>query len=361
MRIVYLAPGNSIHSHKWIKYFAESGDSVVWISLHPFAYEQMPGVEYIHMPKHRRDLTTIVQCAWDIGKKLRACKFDCLHIHSAAIYAVVGCLTFAKPVVITAWGSDVLLGKKDPIKRLLLKLVFKCAKLITCDAVHLKNEIQTLGVEKDKIRIINFGIDTRLFRPGNEPDGLRKKIGLDQQPVVISLRRFETLYDIPTLIRAVPAILHEVPQAHIALAGTGPEESALKKLCQELGVEDNVHFIGNIDNKMLAQVLVEADVYVSTSLSDAGIAASTAEAMSCGLPVVVTDSGENALWVNEAQNGYLVPCGGVDMLAEKIIALLKDPPLRQKVGLAARATIVERNDYSAEMQKMKRLYEETKG
>jgi len=103
------------------------------------------------------------------------------------------------------------------------------------------------------------------------------------------------------------------------------------------------------------------DVYVSTSLSDAGIAASTAEAMACGLPVVITDSGENARWIEPGRNGFLVPLSEPGALAEKLLRLIDDPELRSRLGAAGRATIQERNDYQVEMAKMETLYQQIDG
>jgi len=99
-------------------------------------------------------------------------------------------------------------------------------------------------------------------------------------------------------------------------------------------------------------------VYVSTSLSDAGLAASTAEAMACELPVIITDFGANAEWIQDGKNGFLVPMKNSKSLADKIIVLLKDKNLREKFGKKGRQLIKERLDYDTEMSKMERIYEE---
>ena len=115
-------------------------------------------------------------------------------------------------------------------------------------------------------------------------------------------------------------------------------------------------FIGRYLNSDLPKMLRSADVYVSTSLSDAGIAASTAEAMASGLPVVITDTGENRRWVEEGESGFVVAARDSSALAEKLILLLKDFQKRADMGQAARAVIVERNNYVREMEKMEVLY-----
>ena len=98
------------------------------------------------------------------------------------------------------------------------------------------------------------------------------------------------------------------------------------------------------------------DAYVSTSLSDSGIAGGTAEAMACGLPPAVTDSGENDKWIENGKNGFLSPVKNHAILADNIIKILSDRKMAAKIGENARATIMERNDYETQMRAMEDLY-----
>lgn len=119
---------------------------------------------------------------------------------------------------------------------------------------------------------------------------------------------------------------------------------------------EHTTFVGYIPNQELPDYLSSMDVYVSTSLSDAGISASTAEAMACGLPVVVTDSGENAAWITDRINGCIVPVSQPERLADGIVYLLEDAGRRREMAALGRQTIQERNDYYVEMDKMQALY-----
>jgi glycosyltransferase involved in cell wall biosynthesis len=355
MKICFLAGANSIHSYRWIKYFAESGYEISWISLAPSINKPLPNVRYFEI-NCERSIVDLLKAALKVRGILASERPDILHVHSVGTYGVVALLSGVKNIFVTPWGSDVIYGKKSKIKRLFIGAILKRANFITCDALHMQNELIQLGVLPDRINIINFGIDTEKFSPKPFSKEIRELYELADAPCVISLRNFEKVYDIETLLRAIPEVLKNNPSVRFMLVGKGTLENKLKSLAEDLGIEKAVKFVGFVPNDQLPDTLNSMNIYVSTSLSDAGIAASTAEAMACGLPVVISDSGENSAWINDGENGFLVPVSQPNTLAEKISLLLENEALRRKMGEYARATIISRNDYLVEMAKMKRLY-----
>ena len=176
--------------------------------------------------------------------------------------------------------------------------------------------------------------------------------------MIISLRRFEPIYDVATLVRAVPIVLKDVPDAKFIMVEKGSQEEELKNLAKSLGVSNSVIFTGWISGNKLPRYLASSDIYVSTSLSDAGLSASTAEAMACGLPVVITDFGDNREWVKDGVNGFVIPMKRPDILASKIVQLLNDENKRKEFGERNCRIINERNNWQKEMGKMDKLYQE---
>ena len=173
---------------------------------------------------------------------------------------------------------------------------------------------------------------------------------------IISMRNFEPVYDLRSFILAMPEVLSKYPDVNFLLIGQGSQEKELKDLVKELKIESSVFFLGFISNVDLPQLLNSSDIYVSTSLSDAGIAASTAEAMACGVPVVITDTGENREWIKNGETGYLVPPSDPLKLGEAIQNMILKPKEIKKVGLAGRKMISDHNDYKTEMAKVDKLY-----
>ena len=361
MRICYIADAASIHTQKWVRYFADKGHDVHLISARPFGANHVQNVN-LHvlrlMPGFRGGnlLFAMIQNA----RILRRTKPDILHAHYATGGGFWAALCGFHPYVLTAWGSDILIEPKlDRLAKWKAILALKRADLITCDAEHLVKPLVELGAVGEKVRLINFGIDTRRFHPNQRDEKLKEELQVESGSLtILSLRSFYLRYDVESFVKAIPLVIREVPEAKFIAAGDGEQRSYLEKLASSLGVSDSIKFTGWIPNDELPRYLASVDVYVSTSLSDAGLASSTAEAMACELPVVITDFGDNGRWVKDGEGGYLIPLKSPTILAEKLIFLLRREDIRRKFGKINRMVIEERNNYHKEMEKMELIYQE---
>lgn len=361
-RICYLANAASVHTMRWANYFAERNWDIDVISWHkkPASIEINHDINlhYIHLPPH---YLARYGALIELSYMMRKIKPDLIHAHYLSHFGVLGSLharlSGFKPLVVTAWGSDVL-GNSRGYRRWWLKYVLKRAELITCDAEHMVAAIVKLGADDKRIKLIYFGTDTQKFKPQPKSQKLVESLGLNGALVVISTRSLNPMYDVESLIRAIPPVLQEVPQAKFIIAGNGQQRGYLARMAEGLAVSDSIRFTGLIPEDKLPVYLNLADVYVSTSLSDAGLAASTAEAMACGLPAVITDFGDNRKWVKDKVNGFLVPPQDPAALAAAVINLLQDKSRRQRFGKVSRKVIDERNNWNKEMGKMEKLYQE---
>lgn len=363
MRICYIADAGSIHTQRWVKYFVDKGHEVHLISPRPFGDNTIEDVKLYVLKKVRPQIRIVSGMinlplyAIQIRRLLKRVKPDILHAHYISGYAFSGALNGFHPFILSAWGSDVLIKpKKSKTTGLIVKFALRRADLITCDAEHIKAPLVELGANPAKINLINFGIDVQKFSPGPKDEELIRKLEISDSPVTISLRSLEPIYGIDSLVNAVPLVLKEVPEAKFLIAGKGSQEAKLRELAKSLGIDGSIKFVGLIPNDELPRYLRVADVYVSTSLSDAGIAASTAEAMACELPVVITDFGDNRKWVEDGGNGFLVPLRNPEALASRILTLLSDEEKRIKFGQIGRRIIKERMNMEKEMQRMEMLY-----
>jgi len=350
MKICFLAAANSIHSKKWIEYFANKGFETHWISL------VSPTEEIARNIKFYEFKGNFLNDSMRIKKLIKSISPDILHAHYAGKNGFCAVLSNFHPFVLTVWGDDVLFLPHHIIKGYFVRMSLKKADLITCDAEHMRNALIKLGIPLSKIKIIYFGIDTKKFSPQIKDEKLMKELQVFGYKIVISLRNFYPIYNIDILIRAIPLVLKEVPKTKFIIIGSGPEEKMLKKLVESLKISWAVRFIGRVNNDDIPKYLSISDIYVSTALSDAGIAASTAEAMACGVPVIITRSGENEKWIDDNINGFLIPPKNHYILAEKIIYLLRNEEIRLKFASLSREIIEERNNYYKEMAKMEDIY-----
>ncbi len=365
MRICFVAGPGSIHTQRWVGWFANQGHEVHVVFPQSFLSRgtvQIPGAvmhplpttpafaKSSHLLLHPADRLRLRRLIGEIQP-------DILHAHYVRDYGFRAVSTGFHPLVVTVWGSDVLVEPvRDPLVRWEVRRTLHHADLITCDASHILPAIRQLASATADVRVISFGIDTSRFTPGPEDHELREHLGFTDKRVIISTRSLRPIYDIATLVSSAPLVIGRVPDAAFMLIGGGPDIDSLKEMTASLGLADSVRFMGPVPNEQLPSYLRLSDAYVSTSLSDAGLAASTAEAMSCGLPVVISDFGDNREWVREGEGGFLFPCGDHHALAERLIEVLTNPQVSSTARTVNRNTILQRCDRDTEMGKMEQCY-----
>ncbi len=350
-----------MHSYKWVDYFNKRGCLIKFISLYKAEtkfLEEFNELKPKVMVWTRFKVLDFIFAWLYLNYMILVYKPDIVHGQSAGRHGFLAALCPTRRIVTTVWGSDILIEAKKLYIKPFVKFILARSCVVTCDAHHMIKALSKLGVLKEKIELINFGVDTtRLVK---SLDGSRRfdleYRGNPPHKVVISLRNHWPIYDIETLIRAAAKVLKKRTDVNFVIAGKGPETEKYKKLSIELDISRHIKFVGNYNGNEIPQMMSSCDVYVSCSLSDAGIASSTAEAMSCSVPVVVSNTGENELWIKSFENGILFPSGQDDILAEQLLILLNDENLAKNLGDCGRQTIIERNDYRNEMEKVFKIY-----
>ena len=247
------------------------------------------------------------------------------------------------PFLAIAWGSDILIeAKKSFILRAFGKFTIHAADGVIVDSEIQQKAVLELGAKLSKIYSFPWGIDIDRFSP--KPSRLREELGWTNDKVIVSTRKHFPVYDVESLIRAIPIIRNKVKNARFLIIGDGPLLEAHKSLAKELGIVDEVKFLGTVRNELLPEVLNAADLYVSTSLSD-GTSASLLEALACGLPVVVTRIPANKEWLIEGENGYMVTVKDYKELANRLIETLQDDNLMAQMRAANLKVAQERADW----------------
>jgi len=342
VKLLFFADAGSVHTVRWVSHFASrDGFEVALASWHS-PRGSLEGVRLI-------DLRSLA--GW-----LAALRFapDLVHAHYVSTYGLVACLfcMLARVRYVgTVWGSDVRLPRG--LWRVLVSFALRRMDVVTCDAQFVAKQLIDLGVSPDRIRVVFFPTDMSKFRPLPRP---RPNV----VPVVISTRSLEPRY-LPSVLVAAAYMLSRgdvcrrsrmYPYEFILLfCGEGSLKESLEEWTQH-SLPARAFFVGYVDT---ADWLPLADVYVSTSPIDAGLSASTAEAMACGLPVVVTRACENEWWV-DPRWGVLVGVGDVWGLAKALCGLLRSPARRRRMGALARRVVLRRLSVESCMGKMAVIY-----
>jgi glycosyltransferase involved in cell wall biosynthesis len=244
------------------------------------------------------------------------------------------------------------------MKRHQVRRALNGADVVTCDGENTTKALTELMGGSDRIRKIYFGVDTKKNSPEKRTEGFYGKyLKGGRGKVVINIRGFNKVYDPDSFIKAIPPVLEKQPDTVFIMAREGEGRKPYEEIVKSLGIADSVKFIGNISADDLPAYLSSADVYVSTSISDSGISASTAEAMANGAAVISTDVGDASYWIDDGKNGMIIPKGDSRALSEKILYLISNDGVRKSMGREARITIETRQDYYKEMGRVEALYE----
>ena len=191
------------------------------------------------------------------------------------------------------------------------------------------------------------GIDTAHFIP--QPDAMqkRKELGLQDKKIIISVGRLVHRKGQDNLIQAMPAVLKEIPSAHLMLVGEGPYRKHLEKLVMKSSLEQNVTFAGRIMYDRLPSYLSAADLFAMPSrsrffgLEVEGLGIVYLEASACGIPVVAGNSGGAPDAVLEGVTGLCVDGTNIEQITGAIVEICRDAERASHMGAAGRNWIVD--------------------
>jgi glycosyltransferase involved in cell wall biosynthesis len=139
------------------------------------------------------------------------------------------------------------------------------------------------------------------------------------------------------------------------IAGDGPERERLERQANELKMGSSIRFLGWVRHEEMADLLLNAEIYVSTSLED-GTSVSLLEAMASGAFPIVTDIPSNREWIKDGENGFLIPVQDERKLADRIIEAIRNPELMEKTRDRNREMIKERAYWERNVRKVVEIY-----
>ncbi len=166
-------------------------------------------------------------------------------------------------------------------------------------------------------------IDLELFSPAS-------CLPPDTEFTLVITRNLEPIYGLETAIRALALAREKVPAMRLKIAGSGPQGEALKRLVDQLSLNESVVFLGRLERQQVVDLYHSAHAMLNPSRVD-NMPNSVLEALACGLPVISTDVGGVPYIVEDGQTALLVPCDDAPAMAQAMIRLHDDESLRSRL------------------------------
>ncbi|MFI5307852.1 MAG: glycosyltransferase [Polyangiales bacterium] len=299
-------------------------------------------------------------------RRFREAPFDLVHAHfgPGGTYAHPYAERFDLPLVVTFHGYDVPL--LSSVERLLpgnwpyalrAPSMLRRMTLGLCASSELEQMLVELGVPKHKLRVHRLGIDLRAFEPADKPEGPAE---------VIMIGRFVEKKGFEYGIRAFAQALGESGvDARLTLVGSGEREALLRHEIKRLGLEHKVELAGVLPKQAVAERLRRAHVLLAPSVvgrdgnRESGLIV-VKEASACATVPIGTLHGGIPEIIDDAQTGFLVPERDVAAMAERLAMLLRDRPLRARLGQAARLKMEREYDNAKRVEALESLYDEAR-
>lgn len=286
----------------------------------------------------------------------RAPQYDVLHCGNIrpAGYAVRWTnRQLGVPYLVYVNGGDLLRerrkAERSSIKRLSARSIFGNASGIVATSkwvAELSAKVMTeVGIENPPpVAALDLGTDPVHFNPSRDTGALRRRWGVGDAPLIITVARLVPHKGQDMGIRALAALTRDFPHLRYIMVGEGHDELRLKSLARELGVTDKVGFVGPMRDDELPEAYATSTIYLGASRVDKeinveGFGISFLEAGASGVPSVAGDSGGVRSAVRDGETGIVVPPTDADAISDALRSLLLNPDRRNEMGRAARRAV----------------------
>jgi len=243
---------------------------------------------------------------------------------------------FNLPLTIKARGSDIHFWSTRPRALAQIRQAGQQAAAILSVSAALGQDMVALGLPQDRIFVHYTGLDHARFTPTPRAEA-RKKLGLPDGSLLLATGALIAIKGQALAIEA----LAELPGTTLALAGSGPDEPALRALAQRLNLLERVLFLGQVSHQELPLWLSAADALALPSERE-GLANAWIEALACGTPLIIPDIGGAREVVSTPAAGRITPRNPA-AIAAAIRNLIAAPPPQAEVAAAAERFSWERN------------------
>jgi len=358
LRLGFIADPNSIHTRRWIAWFARAGHEVHLVD--PFEAVIEPGLPS-EVRVHRIEAPSgppvigLVRRRRRLHGVLRSIGVEVLHGQFVRRFGWQAALSGFHPLVVSPWGSDLL---QVPARALRTqwwnRFALRSADLVTVSSEGMRAASIRAGARPERIEQVHHGVDTSRFVPGG-PRG-------SGPARILSIRGIRPLYRHETIIDALALLADEGLRPELIMTRFGADAPYLERIlarARERGVADQLEVLDVVPHDELPELYRSADVLASVPETDS-FPVTLLEAMACGVPAVVSDIPAVAPVygpIDPVTAELIAPVGDASATARALArALQLDPGERARLGARLRDIVIETADYDRHMARMEGLY-----
>lgn len=255
-------------------------------------------------------------------------EIEVLHVHYAIPHAYAGYMAkkmledegIKIPMITTLHGTDITLVGNHPFYKPAVSFSINKSDFVTSVSSSLRDDTYRLfDIKKEIVVIPNF-IEPNKSSSDEVKKCNRSMMANENEKIITHISNFRKVKRIDDIVKIFYNIQKEIP-AKLMMVGEGPEKQMAEDLCSSLGIYDKVVFFGN--SSEIDEILCYSDLFLLPSETESfGLAA--LEAMSCGVPVISSNSGGLPEVNIEGYSGYLSDVGDVNAMSKNAISILSD-------------------------------------
>ena len=302
-----------------------------------------------------------------LERRLAAERFDLIHCHSPVLCgfpALAVARAHGLPLVyeIRAFWEDAIpeVGRtlaqslKYWFGRRMENRMMANADAIVAISTHMIEDIAARGYPREKLHRIPNGVDLVHFAPLAPATQLAERLSINGHPTIGFIGSFFSFEGLDCLVRAMPAILAQIPEARLLLVGDGDVAGEIRQLIASLQLESAVLQVGRVPHHEVAADYSIIDVMVyprhRDRLTELVTPLKPLEAIAMGKAVIGSDVGGIKELLDDGRAGWLFRAGDPDDLARQVLGLLKDAAAREALASQAREYAVRERAWDAIVQ-----------
>lgn len=367
------AGGSRFYYYNLFKRVAEAGDDVSILTSKVSGWEAFDAREQTAHLRITRSFTPLRDHSYSqlpkiVGPMLKAFvravwqRPDIVHcgdLYPAGVIGLVLKKALNIPFVAYCHGEDITLTDQRRFQPKLRNLIYRHADAVIANGAFAIENLLRTGIEGKKIHKVSPGLDSTVFFPDAGSSVLRKRIGLDDEIVVLTVARLVPRKGHARVMRALSSLRAELPPFRYVIVGRGPMEAELRDLAETLKMQDRVIFAGFVADEDLNLYYNMADIVAMPNTEDSGDVEGFGmvflEANAAGKPVIGGRSGGTAEAVADGVTGFLVGSEDEAELEGVLRKLMLEDETRERMGLAGLRRAREKFDWDSRAATVRRI------